>query len=896
MILVSVSYKYKKMIKAYHFLLLLSLFMCITTYIQAQVIIKGRIVTPAGIPVSSAPVVLQPTSKANILAYSMTSDEGRYEFSYNGKLDSLCITVSGFNIASQSKTIRAKTQTVDFKTEEKAIQLREVKVKSTKIWGAHDTINYLTSSFIDKKDLVIGDVLRKMPGIIIRENGEILYNGKPINKFYIENLDMLQGRYGIAINNITAKDVSTVQVLQNHQPIKALAKSQMSSDAAINLKLKDGAKGTFSIMTQLGIGASPLLGENELAGMYFAKERQNMCTYKENNSGVDLSNELRSFTGNDRISEGNMVNVQMPSTPAISQKRYLFNNSNATTINNLIKFKSGRQFTFNATYLNDRQTQQSTTRSSYYLPGDSVLRIDEKLNSVRNLNRLSTQLQYNINEETYYLNNDFNIQGSWEQSSGEIFNSQTIKQSLYHPSFFVSNNFNLVKKNKKDQGISFSSNNGYSTTQETLTLHPGLYSDIFTGGDPYNALEQQVRLNTFHSSNSLSLLSALVIGKFKFNPRIDYNIESQNLNSELSPLDGNGNVLHKTPDSLKNNLDWLKTDVRFSPDILYMKEYFSFYMAFPMSYKMLSLNNKIPGVKQNNDYLFFEPRVVIHYAINSNFYMEYEYSFNNQLGNIQSLYPGYILQSYRNINAFNNKLSKAKSNGGNISLSYKDLLPAIFIKIAVAYNHTKRDVLYGQDFNGIMNTTYSIGKGNISENRSISSTISKGFDFWNATFTLESMYGTYSSEQLRQNELINYKNEGWSSTGSLVMKPMRWISLSYKGTLGENWGKIEKGERFPSIRTTVNNINVNFYLPKDLNLSLNYEHYYNSAAQGNKYISFTDLGTWYTWKKMRISLDWTNIFNTKHYLTVYYTDISAYNNVYDIRPANILLKVKLKLK
>jgi hypothetical protein len=847
-------------------------------------------------PVSNAPVVLKPVSKTNILAYTMTSEEGRYQLSYNGKLDSMTLTVSGFNIASQSKTIPAKTQTVDFRAEEKAVQLREVKVKPTKIWGAHDTINYLTSSFIDKKDLVIGDVIRKMPGIIVRENGEILYNGKPINKFYIENLDMLQGRYGIAINNITARDVSVVQILQNHQPIKALAKSQLSSDAAINLKLKDGAKGTFGIMAQLGIGASPLLGENELAGMYFAKERQNMCTYKENNSGVDLSNELRSFTGSDGISEGNMVNVQMPSTPAISQKRYLFNNSNAATINNLIKFKSGRQFTFNATYLNDRQTQQSTSRSSYYLPGDSVLRIDEKLNSVRNLNRLSTQLQYNINEEKYYLNNDFNIQGSWEQSSGEIINNQTIKQSLYHPSFFVTNNFNLVKKNKNDKGISFSSNNGYRTAPETLTLRPGLYPDIFTEGDPYNALEQKVRLNTFHSNNGLSLLSALVIGKFKLNPRIDYNIESQNVNSELSPLDENGNKLHKTPDSLKNNLDWLKTDVRFSPDILYMEEKLTFYMAFPMSYKMLILNNKIPGVKQNNDYLFFEPRVRIHYTINHNFDILCDYSFNNQLGNIQSLYPGYILQSYRNINAYNNKLSKAQSNGGDLSISYKDLLPAIFIKIAVAFNHTKRDVLYGQDFNGIMNTTYSIGKGNISENRSISSTISKGFDFWNAMFTLESMYGTYSSEQLRQNELINYKNEGWSSTGSLVLKPIRWISLTYKGTLGENWGKIEKGERLPSIRTTVNNININLFLPKDLNLSLNYEHYYNSAAQGNKYISFTDLGTWYTWKKMRISLDWTNIFNTKYYLTAYYTDISAYNNVYDIRPANILLKVKFKLK
>ncbi len=203
------------MTKSCYFTLLLSLFLCASSYTKAQIIIKGRIVTPAGIPVSNVPVVLKPVSKANILVYSMTSDEGRYELSYDGKLDSLTLTVSGFNIASQSKTVVAKTQTVDFKIEEKAIQLKEVKVKANKIWGTHDTINYLTSSFIDKKDMVIGDVLRKMPGIIVKESGAILYNGKPINKFYIENLDMLQGRYGLAINNITARDVSTYRLITN---------------------------------------------------------------------------------------------------------------------------------------------------------------------------------------------------------------------------------------------------------------------------------------------------------------------------------------------------------------------------------------------------------------------------------------------------------------------------------------------------------------------------------------------------------------------------------------------------------------------------------------------------------------------------------------------------------
>ena len=78
-----------------------------------------------------------------------------------------------------------------------------------------------------------------MPGIDVEKSGEIKYNGRAINKFYVEGMDMLKGRYGLATNNIAAKDIATVQVLENHQPIKALKHLQISDDVAINLKLKE---------------------------------------------------------------------------------------------------------------------------------------------------------------------------------------------------------------------------------------------------------------------------------------------------------------------------------------------------------------------------------------------------------------------------------------------------------------------------------------------------------------------------------------------------------------------------------------------------------------------------------------------------------------------------------
>ena len=50
---------------------------------------------------------------------------------------------------------------------------------------------------------------------------------------------MFAGKYSIATNGIKAEDVSTVQVMENHEHIKALQDQIPPESAAINLKAKE---------------------------------------------------------------------------------------------------------------------------------------------------------------------------------------------------------------------------------------------------------------------------------------------------------------------------------------------------------------------------------------------------------------------------------------------------------------------------------------------------------------------------------------------------------------------------------------------------------------------------------------------------------------------------------
>ena len=94
----------------------------------------------------------------------------------------------------------------------------------------------------------------------------------------------MQGKYSIATNGIKAEDVSTVQVMENHEHIKALQDQIPPESAAINLKAKrKKAKGRWLKTIDLGVGfdSNGLLREVNAALMYFAQRQQHVSITKQ---------------------------------------------------------------------------------------------------------------------------------------------------------------------------------------------------------------------------------------------------------------------------------------------------------------------------------------------------------------------------------------------------------------------------------------------------------------------------------------------------------------------------------------------------------------------------------------------------------------------------------------
>ena len=122
--------------------------------------------------------------------------------------------------------------------EPQVFSLKEVEIHPGRVWGRQDTINYDVTRFLSPKDQAIKDVLRKLPGIDIDDLGKISYNGKEIRNFYVEGLDLTNGKYKQISENLRADAVQNIQVMENHQPIRVLQRKIKTEDVALNLKLR----------------------------------------------------------------------------------------------------------------------------------------------------------------------------------------------------------------------------------------------------------------------------------------------------------------------------------------------------------------------------------------------------------------------------------------------------------------------------------------------------------------------------------------------------------------------------------------------------------------------------------------------------------------------------------
>lgn len=239
-----------------HFTLLL---LVVTSTAIAQVKFEGIVKDSIGNPLEFANVIAINEASKILESYTVTNEAGRYKLNLS-KNTNYKVSVSYIGYKTSDNIIATKEVNIsrDFALSmDNALDEVELTYEMP-VTIKGDTIIYNADSFKSGTERKLGDVLEKLPGVEINDEGQIEVEGKTVGKVMVDGKDFFDGDTKLATQNIPANAVDKVQVLKNYSSNSQLSGVTNNQDnIAINIKLKEGKKNFWFGTITAGVGNSP---------------------------------------------------------------------------------------------------------------------------------------------------------------------------------------------------------------------------------------------------------------------------------------------------------------------------------------------------------------------------------------------------------------------------------------------------------------------------------------------------------------------------------------------------------------------------------------------------------------------------------------------------------------
>lgn len=840
----------------------------------AQITVSGTVIDKEiNEPLAGASVMVK-DANGKIKKFATTKADGSFSMSMPA-INACRLEVSMMSFAKKSLPLDSISLPATIYMEAGTIQLKEVAVKADRIREQGDTITYTVGTFAQAQDRSIGDVLKRMPGIDVSQSGKIQYQGEDINKFYIEGSDMLGGKYGLATNGISHNDVGAVEVMENHQPMQVLSGISFSDKAAINLKLKNKAKATWSFHGDAGGGYSwqpeGAVWDGELFAMAVLPDFQNITTFRTNNTGEDLSSSITDFFADSRQTGlSHYVSLGLPSVPSLNSKRTLFNRSFLVSTNNLWKLKNG-EIKANIDYSFNRTTAEADNTTTYFLDGGNRV-VTENRTGTDHSHSLSGKFIYESNQKTAFINNTLQTNIDWNDiwltTTGSLPNSQTADL----PDYYVSNKFNMIKRFNGKHLVTFVSRNEWESLPQTLLLD--------MDGESYR---QHVGDHAFYTHESAAYaftLSGITIS-------LEGGIKGywRSMNSELP------NLPEQVSGVTSNVMNTNYFTVYATPKFEYWVNRINISLDAPLSYAHYTFSKAIA----NRNEVYFSPSLRFNWKPSNRLDVSVSGGLGRAPMNLNMIHSGLIMTNYRTLQSGVDDFYNTTSQRVSARLAYK--LPrrglfanAIFVH---SWNHvpyTLAQQLYGDyvvysyaDANNDSKTLMAMGR------------LGKALDFMRGSFNINGAYNRMDSRLISQEQLVQNVTDGWSIGGNLSGNPARWLSFDYSINYSDSRMTMN-GTATPWLSSTVNELNITFIPHSKWQWTVGGEHYRNELAE-HDYKNVMMLDTKLTFKlnkRIDFALNLTNILNEKSYNYTSYSQLTSFESHRRLRGRQLLLSIFLR--
>ena len=798
------------------------------------------------------------------LKFTRTKEDGTFVLPITEKQanDKLQATFMGYkktktSISSGKETIISMAST--------AFVLKEVQVKGSRITG-RDTISFDLTRFANERDNSLKDVLKKLPGVDIEKNGRINYNGKPINRFTVEGLDLTGGKYNQLEENIKAKDVKKAEVIEHDQPIKALQNKTFTDNVAMNIALKDSARDKLmSTLKPYMLVGHPSRVCGSINIMQIGKKKQMMYDAEYDRTGKNLGYALTQLASySNRLAPASLPSwISVPSLDApIDEERLRFNTSQKYSINHIKKNKDDAETRIEANYLRTVTRQERENMSIYDLGGEAPTVTTEHNHKTMISDAFNLQWENKVNKAEHYGNESISLSAA--QSDGLSNINDTLTQRVRIPKLDLSASIYRLFVFKKSQ----------LSWRSTADYHHGV-ADLYVNDE-----RNRIRTNLWHTAHALQWMRNRFHWTQEYRMSIDLNNIYAKYQKRSDEIGKNNGFIENSHDEIGQNS--LNITGKFTPYWQYKTE--TFRMSFSPDFMWERFTYPQKTLLTISPYLYLYKKLDFRRELT--IYTGYSTGTGNATNYAMKQYR----QSYRSWYTSSDIIPITRSLYGKLSYDYKRPIKEIFFSASV--NASKNWMNTASDLRIEDGKYYTslYKQDSKSDNIGGSLYISKGFYDLHLKTRLEGSYNYSKGEQYSSGKAISYTADNYTVKPSIDFSPS-WCAFSYEGEFSfynSKRQKMAKSSLFNwrqsvSATATISHVDLSFSLV----------HYRNELQEGCHLNTLLgDASAVWRMKKLRLSAELRNLFNKKNYMETIYSGISTLTDSYQLRPRELMISAQ----
>lgn len=855
------------------------LFMAAMLRAQADNVVYGTVCDNDSVPLPGV-IVKVVDGEDDIYAYCATDVNGYYELKYETQSAPLSVSFAFMGFQPVTIPLTENSRREDVVLEPSAVKLREVTVKVRPVSEKGDTLVYNVGAFRSFADRTLEDVIKKMPGITVANTGEISYNGKAINKFYIEGIDGLSGRYSLATKNINPDDVAFVHIYENHQPKRVLKDVEFSDRAAINLKLKKDR-----IIKPIGYvkGGAGYSDETKWLGEIFAmevaKKNQTLLAVKGNNYGISL-NENLAF-GDGQMNFGTPFYGIFSTTPlgtaGIADNRYYLSTSAGGSLSNILKISDSKQLNVVADYKYDNDSYDNATVSKYYVSGAEPVTITEEGHSRLKTSEASATVKYENNSSSLYVGESFQFNAKFTDNEYKVRSGRNVDEGLVCKEYCFGNRFSINGK----VGRRVLQLNSEITVSNLPVNYIKANSD-----DGALSLLQRAKSFTIYTRHN-SGISWQPTSVTDFGVKLAVATSYDKLESGMDETYVAGNDIYG-----------YKIRSTVTPYVQLKFEKFRMNFSVPVEMHNMRYTDREEG----NRYSYNEPvlncRLDMRYAFRSNRQLTLSASTMKDVGDIRDFVLNPIYTSYRDYTTMGSGVMNERRSYSVVSTySYRNVISGLFFNTMVLYRHSRRTKLIGSVVSANANSTEVSATKNSADIVEANMQGKKSVYDWRTTFGIDGYYSFLSQKTMRQGTMYGIKSHQITAKGHAdyeIIRQKLIFTVSGVYTYSIQNISLSKGTNNLSNYNIWGRVSYNplsfceIYVRSDYSVNQLDEKTYQRDL-------FLDAGSKFTAKRFEIELMVRNITNRRQYVVTRFLDADVFLYCFDMRPISALVTLRYSM-